>query len=193
MQIDRPDIRQHERHQKTFNSIFHTTRLVERFILLLDDLHDLSGNVSPLSSMVFISLVDDVLVRVGLRLISGNLLVLARTLLHQCLQLGVIVLGDGLWLHLDDAASSVGLNVLLDVDNSLLKSGNTEVLLQAGRGEDVEWWGDELDLDLSLRGVAGLSGAKCGLDCVDALISEAGNLNIGADLCWLWGKALSDI
>lgn len=52
---------------------------------------------------------------------------------------------------------------------------------------------DQADLDLRVLGVASLSGAECSLDGIDALVTEAGDLDIGAHLDGLGGQALGNI
>lgn len=61
------------------------------------------------------------------------------------------------------------------------------------RGKDVKRRRDELDLDGGIWGVLGLSLAECLLDGVDSLVSEAGNLDVGADLGGLGSKTLGDV
>jgi hypothetical protein len=78
-----------------------------------------------------------ILIALAHTLISADLLVLSCALLHKCLQLCIIVLCDSLWLHLDNTASSIRLNILADVDNGCLESSNSEVLLQTRAGKDV--------------------------------------------------------
>jgi len=48
-------------------------------------------------------------------------------------------------------------------------------------------------LDLSLSRVAGLGGAESGLDRIDALVGEAGDLDIGTNLGRLGSETLADI
>ncbi len=58
-----------------------------------------------------------------------------------------------------------------------------------GRGEeDVHWWGDELDVHFAgARGVQ--AGVQGGLDGLNALVCEAGDLNVGTDFDGFRGQA----
>lgn len=135
----------------------------------------------------------NVVVTLAHALITANLGIFALLLLHEGLELGIITLGNGLGLHLDRQIAAGGLNGFANVDNGLLQALNTNSLVQAGAGQNVQGWRDELNLDLGLLCVARLGSAQGRLYGVDTLIAEASNLNIGTDLGWLRGKALANV
>jgi hypothetical protein len=60
-------------------------------------------------------------------------------------------------------------------------------------GQDVEGRSDQLDLDLVLGGVVGLSGTEGIFDCIDSVITKAGNLDIGTDLGGVRGELAADV
>lgn len=135
----------------------------------------------------------DVVVTLTLTLVTADFLVLTLSLLHEGLELGIITLGDGLGLHLDCQVAVGGLDGCADVDNGLLEAGDTLSLVQAGAGQDVQRRRHQLDLDLGVLCVLGLGGAQGSLDGVDALVAEAGDLNIGTDLGGLGSKTLANV
>ena len=137
--------------------------------------------------------VGDVLVAVAHTLIAADFGVLALALLHQGLELGVIALGDSLGLHLDCQVAACRFNAVADLDNGILQAGNTDSLIQACAGENVERRRHKLDLDLGFLSVLGLSCAKSGLDSIDSLVTEAGDLDIGSDLGGLGCESLADV
>ena len=67
------------------------------------------------------------------------------------------------------------------------------VLVETVVREDVQRGRHELDLDLGLRCVVRFGGAQGVLDGVDALVSEAGDLDVGADLGGVGGELLADV
>lgn len=130
---------------------------------------------------------------VALVFVSADFLVLALAFVHEGLELGIVVLGDGLGCHLDragTAGSSDGLGNLLD---GLFEHSDTNGLVKSLRGEDVKRGRDELDLDLGVVGVAGLGLAQGGLDGVDSFVAEAGDFDVGADLCGLGCQTLANV
>lgn len=145
------------------------------------------------SSHRFLDGLGDVLVAVTHALIAADFGVLALTLLHERLELGIVALGDGLGLHLNDQAAAGTLDALLNLDDGFFQAADTQVFVQARVGEDVERGRNQLDLDLRVVGVLGLGSAQSGLDSVDTLVSKAGDFNVGADLGWLRGESLADV
>lgn len=109
------------------------------------------------------------------------------------MQLGVIALGDSLGLHLDCQVAAGALNAFADVDNRVLQALNADRLIQAGARQNIQRGRYQLDLDLGIGGVAGLGGAQGSLNGVDALVAEAGDLDIGTDLGGLGSETLADI
>lgn len=129
----------------------------------------------------------------ALVLVAADFLVLALALVHESLELGIVVLGDSLGGHLDGAGTAScgdGLGNLLD---GFFEDSDTDGLVEGLRGEDVERGRDELDLDLGVFGVAGLGLAQGRLDSVDALVAEAGDFDIGTDLCGLGCQTLANV
>ena len=98
----------------------------------------------------------DALVRFTDTLITADLGVLPLTLLHKCLELGIIGLGDGLGLHFDVELAACALDARSDVDDGLLERCDTRTLVQALAGKNVQRRGHQLDLDLVLGCVARL-------------------------------------
>lgn len=139
------------------------------------------------------SLLGNTLIALGIILITADLHVLPLTLVHELLENGIIVLGDGLGRHLDGAVTTGLLDLGGDVLDGNLKHLDTLVLVQRLVGEDVEGRSDQLDLDLVLGGVVGLGGAESLLDGVDTLVAEAGNLDIGTDLGRVGSELLADV
>ena len=136
---------------------------------------------------------DNAIVRFGVVLVSADLGVFAFLLVHECLEFGVTVLGDGLGGHLDDAAAASVLNVGRNVLDGLFENVDANVLVQGLRGQDVEGWGDELDLDLGVVGVLCLCATEGVLDGVDTVVAEARHLDVCADLCGLRSETLADV
>jgi hypothetical protein len=85
------------------------------------------------------------------------------------------------------------LDALADINNGLLETGNTDVLVEACASKDVERRRNELNLDLGLLGVGSLGSAQGGLDGVDTLVTEAGDLDIGTKLGGLGSETLADV
>lgn len=137
--------------------------------------------------------VGDVVVALTDTLVTTDLSVLTFTLLHECLKLGIITLGNGLRLHLDTEAAPSSLDALADIEDCLLKAFDTDVLVETCAGQDVEWGRNQLNLNLGLLGVASLRGAESSLDGIDAFVAEAGNLDIGTDLGGLRCETLADV
>jgi hypothetical protein len=137
--------------------------------------------------------VGNVVVALTHTLVTTDFSVLTLTLLHECLKLGVITLGNGLGLHLDAETASSSLDALADIEDCLLKTFDTDVLVETCAGQDVKRRRNQLDLDLGLLGVASLSSAKSGLDGIDTFVAEAGDLDIGTDLGGLGCKTLADV
>lgn len=137
--------------------------------------------------------IRDVVIALADTLVTADLGVLTLPLLHERLELGVIALGDGLGLHLDGQVAAGGLDALSDVDDGLLQSADTQALVQACAGEDIQRWRHKLDLDLGVVVVLGLGSAERSLDGIDTLVAEAGNLNIGSDLGGLRSESLADV
>lgn len=138
-------------------------------------------------------LLGNTLVALGIVLITAHLHVLPLALVHELLQDGIVVLSDSLGRHLDGAATTGLLNPGGDVLDGSLQHLDTLVLVQRLVGQDVERRSNQLDLDLVLRGVVGLSGAESILDSVDSLVAEAGNLDIGTDLGGVRSELFADI
>jgi hypothetical protein len=67
------------------------------------------------------------------------------------------------------------------------------LLVQRHAGHHVHGRGDELDAHGAVCRTALLSLAERGLDGVDALVGEAGDLDVGADLDGLRGQAALDV
>ena len=84
-----------------------------------------------MAAMLLVCLRNAALVTRALVLVTADFLVLALTLLHERRQLGVVVLGHGLGRHPDRAVSTGFCNVLLDVDDGLLKGCDTRALVEA--------------------------------------------------------------
>lgn len=61
------------------------------------------------------------------------------------------------------------------------------------RHSHIEGGRNQPALDLGLLGVASLGGAESRLDGVDALVAEAGDLDVGTDLGGLGGQPLADV
>lgn len=165
----------------------------------------------------------DALVGFTQALVTADFGVLPLTLLHECLELGIVGLGDGLGLHLDVELAARALDACSDVDDGLLEQCDTHALVQALAGEDVQRWRDQLDLDLVVGRVARLSapaiqktvlvklfsrggGSRGGsaqahcpplpqscLDSIDTLVAEAGHLDVGTELGGLRGQPLGDV
>lgn len=121
------------------------------------------------------------------------MLVLALALVHEGLELGIVVLGDSLGGHLDGAGTAGCGDALGDLLDGLFEDSDTDGLVESLRGENVEGRRNELDLDHGVFGVAGLSLAQGVLDGVDSFVAEAGNLDIGTDLCGLGRQTLADV
>lgn len=126
-------------------------------------------------------------------LVSADLLVLPLTLLHEFLEHGIIVLGDSLGRHLDDAVAVGPLDLGSNLLNGRLQHLDTQVLVEALAGQDVQWGSHQLDLDLVLGGVVGLGGAQSVLDGVDSIVTEAGDFDVGTDLGRVGGKLFADV
>lgn len=126
-------------------------------------------------------------------LVSADLLVLPLTLLHELGENGVVVLGDGLGRHLDGAVTVGVLDLRCDLLDRGLQHSDTQVLVQALAGQDVQRRSHKLDLDLVLGGVVRLGSAKGLLDGVDSIVTEAGDFDIGTDLSRVGGKFLADV
>lgn len=109
-------------------------------------------------------------------LIATDFLVLFLLLVHERLQFRVVVLGDGLGCHLDGQSAVLAANRGLNLFDGLLEHLDTVALVDGCAGQDVEWWRDESDLDLSVLGALRLGHTQRALYGVDALISEASNL-----------------
>jgi hypothetical protein len=137
--------------------------------------------------------VGDVVVALADTLITTDFSVLTLTLLHECLKLSIITLGNGLGLHLDTEAASSSLDALADIENCLLKAFDTDVLVETCAGQDVKWGRNQLDLDLGFLGVASLSSAESSLDGIDTFVAEAGDLDVGTDLGGLRCETFADI
>ncbi|KAI6751536.1 hypothetical protein HG531_006232 [Fusarium graminearum] len=137
--------------------------------------------------------VVDVLVAVAHTLVTADLGILALTLLHQGLKLSIITLSDSLWLHLDCQVSACSFDAGSDIDNSLLQASDSKRLIQARAVEDVKRRRHQPDLDLSLLSVLGLGCVQSGLDSIDTVVAEAGDLNIGSDLGGLGCETLADV
>lgn len=117
----------------------------------------------------------DALVGFTQALVTADFRVLPLTLLHECLELGIVRLGDGLGLHLDVELSACALDACSDVDDGLLEQCDTHALVQALAGEDVQRWGHQLDLDLVVGCVARLGApAMRGLVLVSNSQEEGG-------------------
>lgn len=144
-------------------------------------------------SSCFLNSVGNIVIAFTYALVTADFSVLALSLLHQSLQLSVIALRNSLGLHLDGQVATSSLDVLANVHNGLLQTRNTERLVEACVGEDVERGRDELDLDQGLVGVLGLGGAQGSLDGVDALVAEAGYFDIGTDLGRLGSETLANV
>jgi hypothetical protein len=140
-----------------------------------------------------IGLLGNTLVALGIVLVTADLHVLPLALVHELLENGIIVLGDGLGRHLDGAVTTGLLDIGGDVLNSSLQHLDTLVLVQRLVGQDVKRRSNQLDLDLVLGGVVGLGGAESLLDGVDTLVAEAGDLDIGTDLGRVRGELLADV
>ena len=91
--------------------------------------HDHAAHNPPIQAFL-VGLGHATLVTGALVLVSANFLVFALTLLHECCELGVVVLGNCFGSHLDLAVAARFRNVLLDVDNGLLKARNSGVLIE---------------------------------------------------------------
>lgn len=127
-------------------------------------------------------------------LITRHLLVLLLLLVHERLELGVIALRDSLGRHDDlELAAGDGLNAGLDLLDGLCERGDTDVLVETLRGEDVEGGRDELDFNGCLRGVFGFGLAERSLDGLDTFVAETLDRDVRADLCGLGGEALGDV
>lgn len=135
----------------------------------------------------------NVLVAVAHTLVTADLGILTLTLLHQGLKLSIIALGDGLGLHLDRQMTTSSLNAGSDIDNSLSQASDANSLVQACASKNVKGGRHKLDLDLSFLRVLGLSGAQSGLDSIDTLVAEAGDLDVGSDLGRLGSESLADV
>lgn len=103
------------------------------------------------------------------------------------------MLGDGLGCHLHGAVTAIGLDTLSDLHDSLLQHLDAVLLVQTLTGQDVEGRSDQLDLDLVLGGVVGLSGTEGIFDGIDSVITKAGNLDIGTDLGGVGGELAADV
>lgn len=129
----------------------------------------------------------------ALVLVAADFLVLALALVHEGLELGIVVLGDSFGGHLDRAGTAGCGDGLGDLLDGLFEDGDTNGLVESLRGENVERRRDELNLDLGVLGVAGLSLAQGVLDGVDSLVTEASDFDIGTDLCGLRCQALANV
>lgn len=150
-------------------------------------------SVPPKAIAIHLNGLRNVVVAFTDALVSADLGVLALSLLHQCLQLGIIRVRDSLRLHLDVQLTTGSLDALADVDDGLLQSCDTEVLVQTGVRQDIERWRYKPNLHLVVFGVPRLGRSQRGLDGVDPLIFEAGDLNIRTNLGGLGRQALSDV
>lgn len=135
----------------------------------------------------------DVVVTVADTLVAANFSVLALSLLHQCLQLGVVALRDGLGLHLDGEVATGSFNGGPDVDNGLLQTSDALRLVSACAGKHIQRWRNKSDLDLHVLCVLGLGGPQRSLDSIDTLIAEASHFDVGADLGGLRCESLADV
>jgi hypothetical protein len=129
----------------------------------------------------------------ALVLVSADFLVLALALIHESLELGIVVLGNSLGGHLDGAGTASCGDSLGDLLDGFFEDSDTDGLVESLRGENVERRRDKLDLDLGVLGVASLSLAQGGLDGVDSFITEAGDFDIGTNLCGLGCQALANV
>ena len=125
--------------------------------------------------------------------VSADLLVLPLALLHEFLKSSVVVLGDSLGGHLDGAVTVGRLDLRRNLLNRGLQLLDTEVLVQALAGQNIQRRSHQLDLDLALRGVVRLRGTEGFLDSVDAIVAKAGNLDIGTDLGGVGGELAADV
>lgn len=139
-------------------------------------------------------------ITIRLTLITTDLLILTRSLLHESLQLSIVVLGDRFGFHLHCTAAVCCLDVFADVDDCLLQSCNTDMLLQTSRCQasqinqhfrrkrysekylHVKRRANKLNLDNVIWGVFGLSSAKCSLDGIDSFVTETSDFHISTDL-----------
>ena len=96
-----------------------------------------SGSGKPPRDAASCSLLGNTLVTLGLALVSADLRVFTLTLIHEFLEDGIIVLGDGLRCHLGDADTSRSLDSGLNALNGLLEHFDTNGLIQALAGQDV--------------------------------------------------------
>lgn len=135
----------------------------------------------------------DVVVTVADTLVTANFSVLTLSLLHQCLQLGVIALRNGLGLHLDGKVATGSLNGSPDVDDGLFQTSDTLGLISACASKHIQRRRNKSDLDLHALCVLGLGGSERGLDSIDTLIAEAGDFDVGTDLGGLRGESLADV
>lgn len=135
----------------------------------------------------------DIIVALADTLVTANLGVLAFPLLHKRLELGVIRLCDGLGLHLDGQLAAGGLDVLPDLHDRLFQHLDTGLLDQSGARQDVQRRRHQLDLDLGVLSVSRLGSSQSSLDGIDAVISKAGDLDIGSDFGGLGCESLADV
>lgn len=103
------------------------------------------------------------------------------------------MLGDSLGGHLDGAVTVGRLDLRRNLLNRGLQLLDTEVLVQALAGQNIQRRSHQLDLDLALRGVVRLRGTEGFLDSVDAIVAKAGNLDIGTDLGRVGSELLADV
>lgn len=101
----------------------------------------------------------DALVGFAETLITADLGVLPLALLHKCLELSIVGLGNSLGLHLDAELAAGALDARPDVHDGLLEECDTHTLVQTLAGEDVQGWRHQLDLDL-VFGCVALLGAS---------------------------------
>lgn len=134
-----------------------------------------------------------VIIAFTLALVATDFLVLSCTLLHQRLQLSIVVFCDSLGRHLNFAMTTSSLDILPDILNGLLQYSNTQVFFQARASEDIERWRYKFDLDLVIWRISGLCGPQCSLDRINALITEASNFDIRTNFCRLWSETLSNV
>lgn len=125
--------------------------------------------------------------------IAADLLVLPLPLLHEFLENGIVVLSDSLGCHLDDAVAVGLLDVGCDSLNPGFQHLDTNVLVQALTGQDIQRRSHQLDLDLVVGGVLALGGAECFLDGVDSFVAETSDLDVGTDLGGVGGELLADV
>ena len=139
------------------------------------------------------NLFRDTLVALGHALIAADFHVFTLPLVHELLESSVVVLGDSLGCHLDDTATPGFLDLAIDSLDGLLEQLDTQVLIQALAGQDVQGRSDQLDLDLVLGGIVRLGGAKSGLDGVDSVVAEAGDFDISTNFGRGGSQLLADV